>query len=61
MDDYQMVKGCGVSVEHVKQTVSLKGHLNELDALYTAIKNGRPHWPIPLWDIFQTTKASLIT
>ncbi|MCB9241571.1 MAG: bi-domain-containing oxidoreductase [Flavobacteriales bacterium] len=57
MEDYKSLKGYGVNVKDVSSSISQKGQLEELEALHTALTDtGR--WPIELWDMVQTTRAT---
>jgi len=58
MDDYQSIKSYGVSFETIKQPPSPKGHLDELIVLYDLLKKQGSAWPIPLWDMVQTTEVT---
>jgi len=58
LDDYKSLKGYGIKIHEIKTSVSDKGHLEELEALYEGLKTGK--WPIELWDLIQTTKISLL-
>ncbi|MFT7591043.1 MAG: putative dehydrogenase/threonine dehydrogenase-like Zn-dependent dehydrogenase [bacterium] len=57
MEDYKRMKGYGVSVKDVSSSISNKGQFEELEALYGCIKEDGT-WPIPLWDMIQTTLTS---
>jgi predicted dehydrogenase/threonine dehydrogenase-like Zn-dependent dehydrogenase len=57
MDDYKSLKGYGVSVKEITSTIAKKGQLEELTYVYNCLKNGA-EWPIPLWDMIQTTAAT---
>jgi predicted dehydrogenase/threonine dehydrogenase-like Zn-dependent dehydrogenase len=54
MDNYKSLKGYGVNVNEVTSALSKKGQIEELGFLYNCLKNGA-QWPIPLWDMIQTT------
>ena len=60
MDDYKSIKGYGVSVPDPKAPISPKGHLAELEYLYDTLHTKTNDLPIPLWDIVQTTSASIV-
>ncbi|MFT5723129.1 MAG: putative dehydrogenase/threonine dehydrogenase-like Zn-dependent dehydrogenase [Bacteroidia bacterium] len=57
MEDYKRLKGYGVSVKDVSSSISNKGQFEELKALHICIKEDGT-WPIPLWDMIQTTLTS---
>ena len=59
MDDYKSLRGYGLNVNEIKTLSSEKGHIEELEVLYKAIKeNGE--WPIPFWQLIQTTEVSFL-
>lgn len=58
LDDYRYLKGYGIDVEEIRTLTSDKGQLEELEALYEGLKTGK--WPIQLWELIQTTKATLL-
>jgi predicted dehydrogenase/threonine dehydrogenase-like Zn-dependent dehydrogenase len=58
LDDYKELRGLGVSVPANKSTGPEKGHYEELEAFYAAIKNG-DGYPIPLWQMEQATLLSI--
>ena len=60
MDDYQALKGYGVELETVKNPVSPKGHLAELEVLYSILREETTEWPIPFRDMVQTTEATFL-
>ena len=59
MDDYKQLKAYGVKIPEVKTTGSEKGQLEELEAFYEAITSG-DGYPIPLWQLEQATKISIV-
>jgi len=60
MDDYRCLKGYGIKVNEMKTRTSQKGHYEELLALHKSITGENPSFPIPLWELFQTTEATLL-
>jgi predicted dehydrogenase/threonine dehydrogenase-like Zn-dependent dehydrogenase len=56
IDDYKAIQGYGVKVKSISSMISEKGHLQELVAFHNALKTGK--YPIPLWDLTQTTEAT---
>jgi predicted dehydrogenase/Zn-dependent alcohol dehydrogenase len=60
MDDYKSLKGYGVKIKEIKTKGSRKGQFEQLDVLYDALTSGRGNWPIPLWDLFQTTETTFL-
>jgi len=59
MDDYKSLKGYGVKIAEIEDKISQKGQYEELEALYETIKGNKKEWPIELWDMIQTTEATL--
>jgi len=59
MNDYKSLSGHNIKVKELNSPTSKKGQIEELDFLFDAIKT-RSKWPIPLWDMLQTTKASIL-
>lgn len=57
MEDYKSIKGYGVKVKNIHETVPQKGQKEELSFLYEAIQN-KSQFPIDLWDMIQTTEIS---
>ena len=58
IDDFKSLKGFGVKVKEIKEHISEKGHLKELEILYEVLQGKSSNWPIELWDIFQTTEVT---
>ena len=58
LDDYKSLKGYGVGLKEISTNVSQKGQLEELEALFEALKGSKKNWPIELWDMVQTTEIS---
>ena len=59
MQDYKALKGYGIKVNEISTKISQKGQLEELERLYETIIGTNPKWPIELWDMIQTTKATI--
>ncbi len=59
MEDYKKLTGFGLPVKNIATSISHKGQLEELEILHDVLIHGKP-WPIPLWDMVQTTKATLM-
>lgn len=59
LDDYRSLRGFGIAINQISTPNSQKGHLEELECLYNALKDNNLAWPIELWDMFQTTEATL--
>ena len=57
MDDYKKLTGYGVKVKSLKSSLSRKGHEEEWQALYDALKNGSN--PIEINSLFRTTELSI--
>jgi predicted dehydrogenase/threonine dehydrogenase-like Zn-dependent dehydrogenase len=60
LDDYKSLKGYGIKINEITTATSQKGHLEELLALYETIRGNKNEWPIELWDMLQTTEATLL-
>jgi predicted dehydrogenase/threonine dehydrogenase-like Zn-dependent dehydrogenase len=60
MDDYNFIKGYGISINDIKQPISPKGHLAELEVLYEHLRDTKRGLPIPLSDMLQTTQISFM-
>lgn len=60
MDDYKSLAGYSVKLADIKDEISQKGQYEELEALYETIKGNKKKWPIDLWDMIQTTEATLV-
>ena len=60
MDDYRDIKGYGCSIKNIKNRVSNKGHFDMLQRLYSALTKQQEDWPIPLWDLLQTSEIVLV-
>lgn len=60
LDDYKSVKGFGFSMKQITTNKSDKGHLEELEAVYESLTNKNAVWPIRLYDLIQTTEATLL-
>jgi predicted dehydrogenase len=58
IDDFKSMKGFGVKVKEIKHRVPEKGHLREIEILHEALQGKTSHWPIELWDMFQTTEVT---
>ncbi len=57
MEDYKTLKGYGVNLKSFNSAMSNKGQYEELIALHEALVNTK-EWPIPLWDMIQTTAVT---
>jgi len=60
MEDYKKLTGFGVKVPTLGGSISKKGQLEELAALYDTLSGKTDKWPIELWDMVQTTEASFL-
>ncbi len=58
MDDYKNLIGYGMKINEIQTSVSNKGHKEELERLYETLTGNTKAWPIELWDMIQTTKAT---
>ena len=60
LDDYKKIKGYGCNLKEISSTHSKKGHFEELKSFHECLANKGKKWPIPINDLVQTTKTSLI-
>jgi predicted dehydrogenase len=60
LDNYKLIKGYGVKIKELSSKNSQKGQLEELEQLHQTLINGGSEWPIPLWDMVQTTAVSFL-
>lgn len=60
MDDYKSLKAYGSKINEITSKRSEKGHMEELNRLYQTIIGHNSKWPVELWDMLQTTKASIL-
>jgi predicted dehydrogenase len=56
IDDYKSTVGYGLKINEIKTSMSDKGQFDEINELYSFLKNGA--YLIPLEDIFQTTEIA---
>lgn len=59
LDDYKSLKGFGLKLADISTATSQKGQLEELEILYGALQGKTNNWPIELWDMIQTTEATI--
>ncbi len=60
LDNYKSVKGYGIKIKKLSSKNSQKGQLEELEYLHQTLMDKGSEWPIPLWDMIQTTAVSLL-
>ncbi len=60
MDDYKRLQGFGINIKEITTPASQKGHLEEWIAFHEALTGQAKSWPIPLPELFQTTRVSLL-
>ncbi len=60
MDDYKLLNGYGLKIKPVKSHISEKGQFEEFNFLYDSLSGKNKEWPIPFWDLIQTTKISFV-
>lgn len=60
LDDYQTLTGFGIGVSNQKYKSPQKGHIQELEYFAKYLLKQKPEWPIPLWQLLQTTKATFL-
>jgi len=58
MNDYASLTGFGVKVKIIQNSIPEKGQLEELQNLYLSLTNDQYHWPIPFWELLQTTELT---
>lgn len=58
LDDYKSLKGYGIKINEFTTRTSQKGHLEELIALHDSLTGKNNEWPIPLWELIQTTEIT---
>ncbi len=59
LNDYKHLTGFGLKIRNLKTKTSQKGHLEELQELYSFFSGNTNDWPIPWWQIQETTLALL--
>lgn len=59
IDDYKKLISYGKKVKHIESAISEKGQFEEMVAYYNSIKNGNGY-PIPLWQLEQTSIISFM-
>lgn len=59
IDDYKKLQSYGCHTKTIQSALSQKGQLQELQAFYDAIKKG-DGYPIPLWQLEQTSMLSFM-
>jgi len=59
MDDYRSMKGYGLDLKEMKTQDSEKGHREELEELYRALRGDHQDWPISLESMMETTEATI--
>lgn len=60
LDNYQSLRGYGLSIKEIKSQTSQKGHLEELRELHNTLSGENKTWPIELWDMVQTTETTFL-
>jgi len=60
MDNYQALKGYGLECRMSSARSPQKGHLDELTALHRAITASSPYFPIPLADMLETSRLTIL-
>jgi predicted dehydrogenase/threonine dehydrogenase-like Zn-dependent dehydrogenase len=58
MDDYRSLRGFGLSLKELNSRTPSKGHQEEFAALSRALHDRDLPWPIPLWEMVQTTEVT---
>lgn len=60
MNDYKSLQGFGIKVKNIKSSGPSKGHKEELAVLYHCLITPSCKWPIPLHEIIETTRLTLM-
>ncbi len=60
MEDYKKLIGYGFDIKNINSKISEKGQYEELVALHEKLSGKTDSFPIELWDMFQTTEASIL-
>jgi predicted dehydrogenase len=60
LDDYRDLRGYGIKMRKISSRNAQKGHREELERLYSTLAGKEAEWPIPLWDMIQTTKTTFL-
>jgi hypothetical protein len=60
MEDYKTLSAFGVKMKDAGPGSSSKGHLEEWKKLYKSLKDPSEKWPVPLRDMIDTTKITLM-
>ena len=58
VDDYKSIHGYGIQVADIKNKVSEKGQLDEMQVLSECLSNEKTGWPITLESMIQTTEVT---
>jgi hypothetical protein len=58
MDDYKRVQIFGAQAKGWQSATSQKGHLEELRALSSSLRDQTHEWPIPLADLLATSRTA---
>ncbi len=60
MDDYKSLTGYNINIKNISSRLNEKGHYEQLLSFYDSISGNSKKWPIELWDMLQTTSASIM-
>ena len=58
VNDYKDIHGYGIQVADIKNKVSDKGQLDEIQFLSECLSNEKTGWPITLESMIQTTEVT---
>ena len=60
MEDYKKLNGFNCNIKEINNNKSNKGHFGELQVLYDCITGVKTEWPIPIEQLIETTRATLL-
>lgn len=60
LDDYKLLKGYNVNIDEIKSANPEKGHKEEFEEVYKVLKFQMGKFPIEIFEILETTKASFL-
>jgi predicted dehydrogenase len=59
LNDYKELDAFGITIKNLRSKTSLKGHMEELEILYSFLNGKIKEWPVEWWQLLQTTKTLL--
>ena len=60
MEDYKVMNGFGIKIKEMQTSHSSKGHKEEWQKLHKSLKDPSGDWPVPLQDMLDTTRITLM-